>query len=292
MELKPLHLSFEFFPPKSEAAAAQLTDTVRDLAAWQPDFVSVTCGAGGSAIDGTFAVVKNIRENYGLTVAPHIAFSRLSRAKLGEVVEAYKKLGIRQTVAIRGDAAAVAQAEPPSGEVYADTIEFISDLSRQYKLEPIVAAYPDVHPLAQSPQQDLDYLKRKAEAGSRRAISQFFFEAETFLRFRDRVEKAAIPVTLTPGILPIHNLAQALRFATSCGTRIPAGLKDRFERWGDDPAALLKESVAHAAGLCEELARGGVEDFHFYTLNRSALTNEICSRLGLEKARIPTATTA
>ncbi len=276
-------ISFEFFPPKTGAGADKLWDTISQLLIWQPKFVSITCGAGGSAIDGTFAVVRHVREKIGINVAPHIAISRQSRARLREALQAYKNLGVRHVVAIRGDASQTGQ-EISTDDLYGSTIDFVADLSKNFGLEAIVAAYPDSHPLAPSPQHDLDYLRRKAEAGSQRAVSQFFFDPETFLRFRDRVQKASINVSLTPGIMPIHNLAQVLKFAQGCGTLIPSGFASRFERWGLDQAALFNEGVAHASALCDDLRREGVQDFHFYTLNRSEMTYAICERLGLNRA--------
>ncbi len=285
-----MHLSFEFFPPKSDAGLAQLTETARELAVWKPKFVSVTCGAGGSAIDGTFQVVKHIREQTGLAVVPHMTFLRQSRSYLEDILKAYKKLGITQVLALRGDPAAFGdQPETiPSHDVYVNTIDFVAVLKNLYGMEPIIAAYPDVHPLAGSPQQDMEHLKRKVDAGAKRAITQFFFDADTFLRFRDRVRAADIDVTLTPGILPIHNWAQASKFAGTCGAKIPDGFAERFERWQSNEAALLNEGVTHAVALCERLRSAGVYDFHFYTLNRSAIAPEVCSHLGFSRAEAPT----
>lgn len=280
-----MRLSFEFFPPKSDAGLRQLSDTARDLMGWQPDFVSVTCGAGGSAIDGTFATVRHLRETLGLTAVPHVTFLRQSRSYLDEILRAYKKLGVHQVIALRGDPAAVGHApEIPSHDVYVNTIDFVAVLKNLYGMEPMIAAYPDIHPLAASPQQDMDHLKRKVEAGARRAITQFFFEAETFLRFRDQVQRASIPVALTPGILPVHNLAQTLKFAASCGAKIPDDFAERFERCGGDDAALQNEGVTHATRLCETLRKAGVEDFHFYTLNHSAMVNEVCAAMNIAHA--------
>lgn len=276
-------ISFEFFPPKSDAAATHLYDAVRVLADLQPSFVSVTCGAGGSAIDGTYAVVKKIRDEFCIHVAPHIAFSRQSKIRLDDAVRAYKIIGVEQVVAIRGDATQDSLDLRPD-DTYANTIDFIADLSGRHQLKPVVAAYPDVHPLAKSAEQDLEHLRKKIAAGGTHAISQFFFEADTFLRFRDSVQRAGIPVALTPGILPIHNLSQALKFATGCGAKIPTNFASRFECWNDDADALFNEGVTHMTEVCDSLRREGVTDFHFYTLNRSAMVNEICSRLDLGRA--------
>lgn len=285
MKQQRVRLSFEFFPPKNDAALRQLSETVRGLAALTPEFVSITCGAGGSSIDGTFAVVKHIREAFGLTTVPHITFLRQNRTYLDEILRAYTKLGVHQVVALRGDPAVFGDApELPPGDVFVNTVDFVAALKNLYGMEPIVAAYPDVHPLALSPQQDMDHLKRKVAAGARRAITQFFFEAGTFLRFRDHVRREDIEVELIPGIFPIQNLAQALKFAISCGAKVPAGFAGRFESCGNDPDALFHEGVRHATDLCDALKREGVEGFHFYTLNRNAMTEAVCSQLGYGSA--------
>ena len=281
-----MHLSFEFFPPKNDIGSAQFAETLRDASALQPDFVSITCGAGGSAVAGTFATVKYIRTHYPLSVIPHIAYVRQTRAQLDEVLRAYKNLGVRQALALRGDPTSAKGVPGPRPEdTYAHTIDFVADLKNRYGIDPIVAAYPDVHPMAGSPQQDMDHLRKKVEAGAKRAISQFFFAPETFLRFRDKVAEAGIAVALTPGILPIHNLTQVLKFATLCGAAIPDGFRDRFDRHGDDKKALFEEGVAHATELCAALQSEGVTDFHFYTLNRSGVTARVCEALHLGHKR-------
>jgi len=286
-----MRVSFEFFPPKTETGVTHLFEAVRDLAVWQPAFISVTCGAGGAATDGTFAVVHEIRRKFGLTVAPHIAFSRLSRTRLCELIDAYTAAGVRDVVAIRGDAATSAHEIPPD-DLYASTIDFVADLKARHGLSPIVSAYPDVHPLAASPEQDLEHLRLKAEAGGTRAISQFFFEAETFLRFRDKVVAAKIPVTLTPGILPIQNIEQTLKFAAGCGAKAPAGFTQRFESCGDNSKAQFDAGVSHAVSLCESLERAGVDALHFYTLNRGAMADAVCAALGLPQEQTAEAVSA
>jgi methylenetetrahydrofolate reductase (NADPH) len=272
-------LSFEFFPPKTEAGAKKLWDSVRQLARLQPQFVSVTCGATGSAIEGTSAVVHRIRERFGCEPAPHVAIGRQSRARIRDALRAYKDAGIRRIVAIRGDDPQTASGEP-DGDLYPNTVDFVAELRRDFGIDPIVAAYPDVHPRAQSPQQDLDHLRRKAEAGAALAISQFFFLPETFLRFRDRVKAAGIVLPLVPGIMPINSLAQTVGFAEGCGTAVPAGFAARFERHGIEAKALFDEGVAHAAEVCECLRREGVAHFHFYTLNRWEMVGAVCEKLG------------
>ena len=275
-------VSFEVFPPKTESGAEKLWEAVRRLAVWQPEFVSVTCGAGGSAIDGTAASVREIHTRSGLEVVPHVAIARQSRSRLREALKAYKDSGVRRVVAIRGDEAQT-EAIDFGDDIFADTIEFVAELRRDFGLDPLVAAYPDVHPRAQSPAQDLEHLRRKAEAGAALAISQFFFEAETFLRFRDKMRAAGIKVPLAPGIMPIQNFKQVVKFAGGCGTIVPAGFAARFERHGDNEKAQFDEGVAHTAELCDQLRREGVEHFHFYTLNRSEMTNAVCEKLAFGK---------
>ncbi|MBI1272770.1 MAG: methylenetetrahydrofolate reductase [NAD(P)H] [Alphaproteobacteria bacterium] len=274
-------ISFEFFPPKTEAGAEKLLQAIGDLAQWNPHHVTITCGAGGSAVDGTYEVVSTIRKKFDLAVAPHIAFSRLSRARIEQVLGEYRKLGIKRIVAIRGDA--VESGDPAPADAYENTVDFVADLHGKYGFDVAVGAYPDVHPMAQSPQQDLDHLKRKVEAGAIIAISQFFFEPATFLRFRDKVAAAGIKVALVPGIMPVHNIEQITRFAKGCGTLVPAGFGARFEKHGGDEKALFGESVAHATELCEVLDREGVNDFHFYALNKSELVSAICEKLAPDK---------
>jgi methylenetetrahydrofolate reductase (NADPH) len=175
MPISHPHLSFEFFPPKTNSGAEKLWECVRRLAVWQPEFVSITCGAGGSSIDGTFAVARHIRETMNINIAPHMAMGRQRRSRLRAAVDEYKKLGVRHVVAIRGDLSQTGE-EIPADDIYPNTIDFVAELHADFGIEPIVAAYPDMHPMAESPQQDLDHLKRKIAAGARFAVTQFFFE--------------------------------------------------------------------------------------------------------------------
>jgi len=273
-------ISFEFFPPKTEAGAEKLWDTVGRLGRLRPGYVSVTCGAGGSAIDGTSTVVNHIKKQFGIEVAPHVAIARQSRSRLREVLRDYKSAGVRRIVAIRGDESQSAEVFPAE-DLYPDTIDFVGELRRDLGFAPIVAAYPDVHPRAPSAEHDLDWLRRKTEAGAALAISQFFFLADTFLRFRDRVRAAGVKVPLAPGIMPIHNVTQVVKFANGCGTKVPAGFAGRFENHGADTQALFNEGVAHMVELCDQLRREGVDHFHFYTLNRADMTEAVCEELGL-----------
>ena len=276
-------LSFEVFPPKNDAGAEKLWHAIEQLSRLGPKFVSVTCGAGGSAIDGTSATVDHIRKQFDIDAVPHIAIARQSKKRVREALRNYKKAGVRRVVAIRGDPSLV--PEPiAEDDQYPNTVDFVRELKNEFTLEPIVAAYPDVHPCALSPQQDLDHLKRKAEAGAVLAISQFFFLAETFLRFRDKVRAAGINIPLAPGIMPIHNFDQTIKFAKECGTALPDGFGKRFERHGADAKALFDEGVTHSVEVCERLRREGVMHFHFYVLNRSEMVEAICEKLNLTGA--------
>ena len=271
-------ISFEFFPPKTEQGAERLLDTIQRLVVWNPRFVSITCGADGSAIDGTLNIVRDVRAKLGLTVAPHIAMSRIGRAQLQSLLRTYQGLGIRHAVAIRGDAPKV-PVEDDGAERYADTVEFVRDLAENFSIAPLVSAYPDVHPLAESPQKDLEWLKRKAEAGAAEAITQFFFDPETFLRFRDTVVAAGIGLSLTPGIMPLYNLEQILRFARSCGAVVPDGFADRFVDPAQNAEEFLKQSVDFTLAVCRRLRKEGVDKFHFYALNRDDVVGALCEGL-------------
>lgn len=278
----PPLLSFEFFPPKNENAATRLHEAAAALSAWNPRFISITCGADGSALEGTFAVVQALRASHPtLAVAPHLPMSRASRPTLRQSLQQYKQLGVRQVVAIRGDAPKIPTAAE-GADFYPSTVEFVEDLAHGFGLQPIVAAYPDVHPLAQSPQQDLDHLRRKVEAGATAAITQFFFQAETFLRFRDTVRAAGIAIPLTPGIMPLHDLKQVLNFAKGCGTHIPDGFSEQFADAEKDPHGYFEQASRHTVALCDRLRLEGVDGFHFYTLNRSAMVQAICENLKLQ----------
>jgi len=273
-------LSFEFFPPKTDAGSEKLWHAVQHLSSLRPQFVSVTCGAGGSAIEGTSSIVNHIQKKFGIETAPHVAIARQSRSRVRDALHAYKNAGVKRIVAIRGDEAQ-APAEDFKDDIYPNTVDFVAELHGEFALAPIVAAYPDVHPGALSPQQDLDHLRRKEAAGAALAVSQFFFEADTFLRFRDKMRAAGMKLPLAPGIMPIQNLTQTVKFANGCGTSVPAGFGTRFERHGENETAAFQEGVAHAIELCDQLRREGVHHFHFYTLNRCEMTQAICKNLGL-----------
>jgi methylenetetrahydrofolate reductase (NADPH) len=273
-------VSFEFFPPKTEKMEAQLWDTFRTLEPLAPRFVSVTYGAGGSTRERTHATVARIASESAVPPAAHLTCVEASRAEIEEVARAYWDAGVRHIVALRGDVpGGGAYRAHPDG--FANAIELVAGLKRIAPFDISVAAYPEVHPDADCPQADLDNLKRKLDAGATRAITQFFFSPEAFLRFRDAAAAAGIDAPIVPGILPVSNVSQTRRMADMCGTAIPAWMIALFEGLDDLPAARQLVAATVAAEMCRRLYAGGVRDFHFYTLNRAELSYAICHMLGL-----------
>ncbi|ABV93817.1 5,10-methylenetetrahydrofolate reductase [Dinoroseobacter shibae DFL 12 = DSM 16493] len=273
-------VSFEFFPPQSIAASFRLWDTVRTLAPLDPSFVSVTYGAGGTTRKLTHDAVATIGQNYGLNVAAHLTCVEATRAETLEIAEGYAAAGVTEIVALRGDPPKGADRFTAAQDGFASSVELIEALAATGKFTLRVGAYPDQHPEAASADADVDYLKRKIDAGAHSAITQFFFEAETFFRFRDRCAKAGIDAPIIPGIIPIENWTRARQFALRCGTKVPAWLDEAY-------AAAIRDgredllSIALTTELCTELREGGVEDLHFYTLNKPELTREVCAALGV-----------
>ncbi|OIP88109.1 MAG: methylenetetrahydrofolate reductase [NAD(P)H] [Rhodobacterales bacterium CG2_30_65_12] len=273
-------ISFEFFPPKDIAGAFRLSDTVRDLAPLDPSFVSVTYGAGGTTRALTHDAVTTIHQRYGLNMAAHLTCVDASRAETLEIANAYAEAGITEIVALRGDPPKGQGGFVPHPEGFANSIELVEALAATDKFNIRVGAYPDPHPEAASDGADVDWLKRKIDAGASSAITQFFFEAETFFRFRDKAEKAGITAPIIPGILPIENWNGVKKFAAGCGAQIPAWLGETFEKAQRDGREELL-SVALAAELCSDLIDGGVQDLHFYTLNKPHLTRDVAHALGV-----------
>ena len=273
-------VSFEFFPPKTEKMEAQLWDTFRTLEPLAPRFVSVTYGAGGSTRERTHATVARIAAESAVPPAAHLTCVEASRAEINEVAEAYWEAGVRHIVALRGDVPGGApySAHP---EGYANAVELVAGLKAIAPFEISVAAYPETHPDADCPQADLDNLKRKLDAGATRAITQFFFSPDSFLRFRDTAAASGIDAPIIPGILPVSNVSQTRRIADMCGTAIPAWMVSLFDGLDDHPAARQLVAATVAAEMCRRLYAGGVRDFHFYTLNRAELSYAICHLLGL-----------
>ena len=283
----PARVSFEFFPPKTSQMEEKLWESLLLLAPLRPAFVSVTYGAGGSARDRTHATVKRILQETTLTPAAHLTCVGATRQEIDAVAESYWESGVRHIVALRGDlpeAAGGRYTPYPGGYTYA--CDLVAGLKRIGDFEISVAAYPETHPEATSPEADLDNLKRKLDAGATRAITQFFFEVDVYLRFLERARSAEISVPIVPGILPVTNYTQMKRFARICGATVPDWLASLFEGSDENPELRALIAASIAAEQCRLLRAAGVEEFHFYTLNRAKLTLAICHILGL-RAPLP-----
>jgi methylenetetrahydrofolate reductase (NADPH) len=274
-------VSFEFFPPKTEAMAQQLWATFDMLAPLGPRFVSVTYGAGGTTRERTHATVAKIARESDVPVAAHLTCVGASRAEIDAVADAYWDAGVRHIVALRGDPPEPGTPFAPHPDGYANAAELVAGLVRRHPFELSVAAYPEVHPEAPDAAADLDNLKRKLDAGATRAITQFFFSPDTYLRFRDAARAAGIAAEIVPGILPVTNVAQVRRMAAMCGTAIPDWMERLFDGLDETPGARQLVAATAAAELCGTLYREGVSGFHFYTLNRPDLSFAICRMLGI-----------
>jgi methylenetetrahydrofolate reductase (NADPH) len=283
----PVHVSFEFFPPKTEAAQSQLLDALDQLAPMAPHFVSVTYGAGGGTRQRTRDTLRRIRAQTALPAAGHLTCVGAERAAVDDVARRYWADGIRHVVALRGDPPAGERRFTPTPGGYACAAELVAGLKRVADFEISVAAYPEVHPEAASPEADLDNLKRKIDAGAARAITQFFFDPQVYLRFRDRAAAAGIDVPIVPGILPIGNFARVCDFAKGCGASVPDWMAALFDGLDDEPEQRQLVAAAVAAQQCRQLFAAGVDTFHFYTLNRAALTIATCRMLGLRPVARP-----
>ena len=273
-------VSFEFFPPKSLEGSFRLWDCVNTLAPLDPTFVSVTYGAGGTTRKLTHEAVGTIHKTSGLNVAAHLTCVDATRAETLEIAEGYAQAGVKEIVALRGDAPKGAEKFTAHPEGFASSIELIAALADTGKFNIRVGAYPEKHPEAADQAADIAFLKRKIDAGATSAITQFFFEAETFFRFRDACVKAGINAPILPGILPIENWAGTQRFAAQCGTHIPQVIQDAFTNATRDGTTDLL-ATALATELCDDLRQGGVDHLHFYTLNRPELTRDVCHALGV-----------
>ncbi len=282
-------LSFEFFPPKSAAMGETLWNSIQTLAPLAPRFVSVTYGAGGSTRERTHATVERIITETSLTPAGHLTCVGATRDEVDAVARDYWELGVRHIVALRGDAPEPGTPFAPHPQGYANAAELVAGLKAVAPFDISVAAYPECHPDSPDPAADLDNLRRKVDAGADRAITQFFFSADCFLRFQDAVAAAGMDIEVVPGILPVSNVAQTRRFAEMCGAAIPDWLNDLFEGLDDLPAARQLIAATVAAELAGHLYAGGVRHFHFYTLNRAELSYAICHLLGVraQKAKAP-----
>ncbi|WP_151719905.1 methylenetetrahydrofolate reductase [NAD(P)H] [Gemmobacter serpentinus] len=276
-------ISFEFFPPQTLDASFKLWETVHMLAPLKPEFVSVTYGAGGTTRKLTHDAVTTIGKNTGLRVAAHLTCVDATRAETLEIAEAYASAGVTDIVALRGDAPKGSDGFKAHADGFANSVELIEALAATGKFTLRVGAYPEPHPEAKDTMQDVRWLKRKMDAGASAALTQFFFEADTFLRFRDLCAKEGITQPVIPGILPIASFSGLKKFAARCGANIPAALDLAFEAAARDGRE-DEVSVELCTDLCRKLMTEGVEDLHFYTLNRPHLTAEVCAALGVAGA--------
>ena len=274
-------VSFEFFPPKTEKMEAQLWSAIETLAPLAPRFVSVTYGAGGSTRERTHNTVARIARETPLAAAAHLTCVAASTDEIDEIADAYWQAGVRHIVALRGDPPEQGGRFEAHPDGYVGAADLVEGLMKCHPFEISVSAYPEVHPDARDPQSDLDNLKRKLDAGATRAITQFFFEPDTYFRFMDKVRAAGIDAEIVPGIMPVGNFAAVQRMAAMCNTDVPAWMGRLFEGLDDRPAARQLISATLAAELCRKLYEGGVRDFHFYTLNRAEHSYAICHLLGL-----------
>ena len=276
-----IQVSFEFFPPKTEKMEETLWNSVQRLAPLQPRFVSVTYGADGSTRDRTHRIVQRIHNETELICAPHLTCIGATRNDVMDVASSYWEEGIRHIVALRGDPPKdISHYKPhPDGFPYAS--DLVSGLLKVGTYDISVAAYPETHPEAPSARFDLENLKRKIDAGANRAITQFFFDTDLYFRFRDRCVDHGIGAPIVPGILPITNFKRMVGFADACGASVPTWLHERFAGLEDDPETRQFMAASIAIEQVEILKRDGVQEFHFYTLNRAALTYAICHALGL-----------
>ncbi|MBP6122935.1 MULTISPECIES: methylenetetrahydrofolate reductase [Providencia] len=270
-----INVSFEFFPPRSEEMEQTLWKSIDRLKNLKPNFVSVTYGANSGERNRTHSIIKDIKDKTGLIAAPHLTCIDASRDELKEIARDYWNNGIRHIVALRGDL----PDNSRKPDMYAtDLVEL---LKAEADFDISVAAYPEVHPEAKSAQADLISLKKKIDAGANRAITQFFFDVESYLRFRDRCVATGIDVEIVPGILPVSNFRQLDRFAKMTNVRIPSWMRKMYEGLDDDPESRNLVGASIAMDMVKILSREGVKDFHFYTLNRSELTYAICHTLGV-----------
>jgi methylenetetrahydrofolate reductase (NADPH) len=286
----PPRLSFEFFPPKPTQSLAAFWDTVADLALLGPQFCSVTYGAGGATQRATGAIAAAIQERHGMAAAAHLTCVDATCAEIDGIAEDYWRSGIRHIVALRGDprdGVGGVYRPRPDGYAYADAL--VAGLARRHAFEISVAAYPETHPQAAGPAADLDHLKRKIDSGASRAITQFCFDMVAFERFLDRCTRAGISVPIAAGILPIVNFARLESFAAACGAHLPVELRRAAAGIDDEPQRRHRFAVDLALAQCAALARLGISDFHFYTLNRAELVTEICGGLGWSPPAQPAA---
>ncbi|MDP2698594.1 methylenetetrahydrofolate reductase [Thalassospira sp.] len=279
-----IRVSFEFFPPKTEQMEETMWRSIHRLAPLNPSFVSVTYGAGGSTRDRTHSSVTRIQRETGIPAAAHLTCVGHTRDEIEQIARTYWDEGIRSIVALRGDLPEAGGRYIPTPGGYPYAVDLVEGLKKIADFDISVAAYPETHPDAPSAEFEIDYLKHKIDAGASRAVTQFFFDNDAFLRFRDKCAKAGITAPLVPGILPVTNFATLLKFADMCGAGVPDRFRWRFEGLDADPETRRMVAFHEAISQVEGLISEGVTDFHFYTLNRADLTYAICHALGIRGA--------
>lgn len=279
-----VEISFEFFPP-DDGAALPFLSTVERLAGYDPKFVSITCGAGGTSRPRTQRWVQRLLRSTSLRVVPHLTCIGASRQEIADCAREYWDLGVRQMVALRGDRPAIPEAAKVTETDFTCAAQLVNGLRELAPFDLCVAAYPEGHPENPGVEADVQNLKRKVEAGARHAITQFFFDTDAYLAYRDRCAGVGIDIPIIPGILPIGRLSQVERFAARCGASVPGWLRRRFGGLAEDEEAQRPLAVQVALEQMQRLRREGVHEFHLYTLNRAGLTCEICDALGLRAAR-------
>ena len=278
-----IKVSFEFFPPANEKSKASLWECIEKLSQVKPSFVSVTYGAGGTTRERTHETVVKIAQGTNLNAAAHLTCVGSDRQEIDDIAKRYWQAGIRHIVALRGDVPEGEMSYKAKQDGYTFASDLVLGLKKVGDFEISVAAYPESHPESKSPEADIDNLKRKIDAGATRAITQYFFEPETYLRFLERIRAAGIHVPIVPGILPVTNITQVKKFSKFSGTTVPAWLTELFDDLDDNPEIRKLIAASVASEQCRILHASGVNDFHFYTLNCAALTYAICHILGVRK---------
>jgi methylenetetrahydrofolate reductase (NADPH) len=274
-------LSFEFFPPKTPEMEQKLWESVTQLAPLNPDFVSVTYGAGGSTRERTHNTVKRMVNETNLKPAAHLTCVNASRSEVDDVARGYWDAGVKHIVALRGDPPQGMAEYAPHPDGYRYSSELVAGLKRVADFEITVAAFPEKHPQSASFDADIDYLKQKIDAGATRAITQYFFDSEHYFRLLDRAVKCGISIPIVPGIMPIVNFATAKKFSAMCGASVPDWLEAKFAGLDEKPEERFAMAVEVASKQCNELLKAGVYHLHFYTLNRADLTKAVCGELGI-----------
>lgn len=275
--MKP-EISIEFFPPQTPEGIEKLRTVRAELAKLQPEFFSVTYGAGGSTRERTFAVVKEIAAE-GFDAAPHLSCIGSSRESIREILAEYKAAGIKRIVALRGDLPS-GMAEAGEFRYANELVEFIrAEAGDWFSIE--VAAYPEWHPQARSPKDDLEAFARKVKAGANSAITQYFYNADAYFHFVDEARTLGVNIPIVPGIMPIAGFTKLARFSDACGAELPRWMRKKFESFGDDSDSIRAFGLDVVTELCERLLKGGAPGLHFYAMNQASLTTEICRRLGL-----------